>query len=395
MFLLSALEVCFVTIPAGGSSYGAMSLLVSNPGTAPSPEPASKTGEFISLTFRPLPGEKIPGLCRRLAAHLRESAATPLQLLVFGQASACLAATEALQKSFGRVDWPVTWVEGAACADGPIAGIQVHAFSGDVERIRFGGRIVGSIFTDGGARQCLVSGLTPADQALSRAGQTRAVLENLQAILASAGFDLADTVRTWFFLEDILSWYDDFNRARTEIYSGVKFRTGSLPASTGVGAKNSAGAALALAAWAFRPLEKNAYAEEVASPLQCPAPAYGSAFSRAMEMTTNAGRRLHISGTASIAPGGKTLWVGDVRKQMELTMDVVEAMLRSRGFTFADLTRATAYFRRPADAGVFAAWLAANQLTEMPVVSAQCDVCRDDLLFELEAEAETGKPNHR
>jgi hypothetical protein len=26
----------------------------------------------------------------------------------------------------------------------------------------------------------------------------------------------------------------------------------------------------------------------------------------------------------------------------------------------------------------------------MPVVSAQCDICRDDLLFELEAEAETG-----
>jgi hypothetical protein len=70
-------------------------------------------------------------------------------------------------------------------------------------------------------------------------------------------------------------------------------------------------------------------------------------------------------------------------------MDVVEAMLRARGFSFADLTRATAYFRHAADAGVFTEWLAANQLTQMPVVSAQCDVCRDDLLFELEAEAET------
>jgi enamine deaminase RidA (YjgF/YER057c/UK114 family) len=209
----------------------------------------------------------------------------------------------------------------------------------------------------------------------------------LQKILALAGFDLADTVRTWFFLENILSWYDDFNRARTEIYSGVKFRTGSLPASTGVGAKNPAGAALALAAWAFRPVGKNSYAEEVASPLQCPAPAYGSSFSRALELSTNTGRRLFISGTASIAPGGKTLWTGDARKQVELTMDVVEAILRSRGFSFADLTRATAYFRHPNDAGMFADWLAANRRKQMPVVSAQCDVCRDDLLFELEAEA--------
>jgi enamine deaminase RidA (YjgF/YER057c/UK114 family) len=194
-------------------------------------------------------------------------------------------------------------------------------------------------------------------------------------------------VRTWFFLENILSWYDDFNQARTKVYSGVKFRTGSLPASTGVGAKNPAGTALALAVWAFRPLENSARAEEVASPLQCPAPTYGSSFSRAMELASDAGRRLHISGTASIAPGGKTLWLGDVRKQVELTMDVVEAMLRARGFTFADLTRATAYFRHPSDAGVFTDWLAENRLTEMPVVSAQCDVCRDDLLFELEAEA--------
>src|ERR1019366_7766700 len=212
---------------------------------------------------------------------------TPLHLLAFGNIRASTATIDALRKNFGRVDWPVTWAEGAACDGSPIAGIQLHAFTGNVERITFGGRVVGSVFTEGGARQCLVGGLAPADKTLSRAEQTRRTLEDLQIILAQAGFDLADLVRTWFFLENILSWYDDFNQARTNIYSGVKFRTGSLPASTGVGAKNPAGAALALAAWAFRPVGKNSYAEAVASPLQCPAPAYGSAFSRAMEMSTN------------------------------------------------------------------------------------------------------------
>ena len=300
----------------------------------------------------------------------------------------------ALEESFGRVDFPVTWVDGADCGRKPVAGIQAHAITGAVERIEWKGRVVGSVFTEGGARQCFVGGLSPADKMLARAEQTRQTLEELQTVLALAGFELADTVRTWFFLENILSWYDEFNRARTKIYSGVKFRTGSLPASTGVGAKNPAGTALTLAAWAFRPFGKSARAEEVASPLQCPAPAYGSSFSRAMEMPTAAGRRLHISGTASIAPGGKTLWVGDTRKQVELTMDVVEAILRSRGFTFADLTRATAYFRHAADAGIFSGWLEANKLKQMPVISAQCDVCRDDLLFELEAEAERGfQPN--
>jgi len=367
-----------------------MPLLVSNSEAVLSTETKIAPGAQVSRTLKPRPGENFLQLFQRLAGWLREQEAVPLHLLVFGNTHAKAAAVEAFRKNFGRMDWPLTWVAGAACNDNPVAGIQVHAFTGGVERIRLDGRVVASVFTEGGAEQCLVGGLTPADKSLSRPEQTRRTLEDLQTVLTQAGFELADTVRTWFFLENILSWYDDFNRARTKIYSGVKFRTGSLPASTGVGAKNPAGAALALAAWAFRPLEKNSYAEEVASPLQCPAPAYGSSFSRAMEMTSNAGRRLHISGTASIAPGGKTLWVGDTRRQVELTMDVVEAILRSRGFTFADLTRATAYFRHAPDAGIFAEWLAANRLTQMPVVTAQCDVCRDDLLFELEAEAETG-----
>jgi enamine deaminase RidA (YjgF/YER057c/UK114 family) len=365
-----------------------MPSLVSNAEAASSTKGRDKSGPQISFTIKPVPGEDIPDFCRRLAARLHEHAATPLHLLGFGDARAGTAALEALRKESGRVDWPVTWAEGAACDGGLIAGVHVQAFTGGVERITLGGRAVGSVFTDGGARQCLIGGLTPADKTISRAGQTSQVLEELQQVLAQAGFDLADIVRTWFFLENILAWYEDFNRARTEIYSGVKFHTGSLPASTGVGAKNPEGAALALAAWAFRPLEKNSRATEVASPLQCPAPAYGSSFSRALEISTNTGRRLSISGTASIAPGGKTLWAGDVRKQIGLTMDVVEAILRSRGLSFAGITRATAYFRHAGDAGIFAEWLAANQLAGLPVVSAQCDVCRDDLLFELEAEAE-------
>jgi len=364
-----------------------MSLLAVNPGTAPGRAPAAKPENLAAFTFPARPGENLQELCRRFAARLRERAAAPLHVQVFGDCRASTAFADALQNVFDRVDWPITWVQGGACGNQPVAGLQVHAFTGPVERLVVDGRYVGSVFTDGGARQCVVGGIRPGELTLSRPEQTARALENLQSILAQAGFQLADVVRTWFFLDHILSWYNDFNCARTKIYSEVKFRTGSLPASTGVGAGNPAGAALALVAWAFHPLGKDSYAEEVASPLQCPAPAYGSSFSRALETSTNTGRRLFISGTASIAPEGKTLWVGDVRKQVGLTMDVIEAILRSRGFDFNDLACATAYFRHAAEAGTFAEWLAANRLAHLPVVFAQCDVCRDDLLFELEAEA--------
>jgi enamine deaminase RidA (YjgF/YER057c/UK114 family) len=140
-------------------------------------------------------------------------------------------------------------------------------------------------------------------------------------------------------------------------------------------------------AWALQPLDFFARIAEVHSPLQCPATAYGSSFSRAMEISSLHGRRLLISGTASVAPGGQTLWPGNLRQQIHLTMEVVEVILASRGFEFSDITRATAYFKNCAGLKEFPAWCAARELSSLPVLAAQCGICREDLLFELEADA--------
>jgi len=152
-------------------------------------------------------------------------------------------------------------------------------------------------------------------------------------------------------------------------------------------ARNPAGAALTAGAWAMQPLTRCAHAQEIASPLQCPAPEYGSSFSRAMELSSASGRRLLISGTASIAHGGDTLWPGTARQQVAQTMQVVEAILRSRGFGFSDLTRATAYFKHRGDVQAFREWCAARAGRSLPVALVECDICREDLLFELEADA--------
>jgi enamine deaminase RidA (YjgF/YER057c/UK114 family) len=105
-----------------------------------------------------------------------------------------------------------------------------------------------------------------------------------------------------------------------------------------------------------------------------------------MEIYFACGRRLFISGTASIAPDGKTLWKEDIQKQVNQTMKVVESILHSRGFSFSDLTRATAYFKRQADIRAFKEWCAARDLSDLSVVLANCGICRDDLLFEFEAD---------
>jgi enamine deaminase RidA (YjgF/YER057c/UK114 family) len=148
------------------------------------------------------------------------------------------------------------------------------------------------------------------------------------------------------------------------------------------------GAALAAAAWAVRPHDPAAQVMHFApSPEQCPASAYGSAFSRAVEIGCAGYRRLLISGTASIARDGKTEHIGDARAQIERSMQVASAILESRRMTFADTVFATAFFKHPADAPLFADWLARHGQQSMPVVSTCCNICRDNLLFEIELEA--------
>jgi enamine deaminase RidA (YjgF/YER057c/UK114 family) len=94
-----------------------------------------------------------------------------------------------------------------------------------------------------------------------------------------------------------------------------------------------------------------------------------------------------ISGTASIAPEGRTLWPESLGRQIEQTMAVVEAILTSRGFALPHLTRATAYLKHRADIPAFEAWRGGWGLHPLSVITTHCGVCRDDLLFELEADA--------
>lgn len=351
------------------------------------PSPVRRSSEFV-LTETPRDGEPVAATMLRLAERLAACRGELLALFVFGSIRDQPEIDRAMRDTLGEPEWPVTWVDGASCTGGALAGVQAFAISGrPVKRVRLAGRVVGSVYEDDDARHCLLGGLLPTALELRPPAQMQQTFGNLEWALDMAGFTLADVVRTWFYNEDIVPWYGDFNRVRSAHYSGVTWRTGSIPASTGIGARNPAGAALTVAAWAVQPLEAESCAFEVGSPLQCPAPAYGSAFSRAMEISSGGVRRLLVSGTASIHPDGRTAWIGNANRQIDLTMEVVGALLQSRGMDFRDITRATAYFEHPLFQPYFSAWCSAHHLDHLPVVSTHCDICRDDLLFELELDA--------
>ncbi|MFA6960848.1 MAG: hypothetical protein WC205_08875 [Opitutaceae bacterium] len=349
----------------------------------------------LTMTESARPGEKPSMPLRRLADRLRAEHASIIGLMMFGSLKARTAIEAAIDETLGDNAWPVLWVDGASCNGTDLAGVQAFALTGgQVEPITVNAKVVATRYTIGNTSLCWVGGALPIDANAAPGQQTDQAFDALEEALNAAGFALGDLVRTWCYNHDLLTWYDEFNRARSARYRHVAFRTGSLPASTGISAANPDGAALALAGLAARPIEPGCVAREIGSPLQCPAPAYGSAFSRAVEIDLGTAQHLLVSGTASIEPGGATVWQNDIHRQIELTMRVIGAILESRGLGWADVTRALAYFKSPAFVPVFEAWCVDHRWTNPPCIHLHCDICRDDLLFELELDAETATTDH-
>jgi enamine deaminase RidA (YjgF/YER057c/UK114 family) len=302
--------------------------------------------------------------------------------------NAVVVAERVLGPAAGDADWPLTRLLGNGTGRGAPTVRCAEAVAGaPVRRLRLDGEVVGALFEDEHIRYCLLGNLQPPDAGAPRPDQARAVLEKLERALESVGMGLTDVVRTWFFLDRILDWYDEFNSVRTAFFEERNLFAGVLPASTGVGVANAAGTAVVVDAIAMQSSKGPLDLVGVPSPLQCPATDYRSSFSRAVEIGLPAQRLLYISGTASITPDGRTAHAGDLEKQIALTMDVVAGILQSRGMSWSDVSRGIAYFRDADQAPSLDRYWHERNRTPPPIAVSPADICRDDLLFEIEIDA--------
>ncbi|MBT3294653.1 MAG: hypothetical protein HN919_15805 [Verrucomicrobia bacterium] len=286
-------------------------------------------------------------------------------------------------------DTPTTWLQGDACRAGEMLSMQLLAISGtDAVPVLLDGRPIGSVYGDNDARYCYLGGIIPADLTASREVQARSVFDRMAEALESCGMKSTDIVRTWLYLDRLLEWYDPFNKVRTAWFDEQGIFDHLVPASTGIGAANPFGAALTAGLIAVQPLSDAASIQAVASPLQCPAIDYASSFSRAVEVAVHDHRTLYISGSASIDPDGKSMHLGDAEKQVDLTMRVVAAILESRGMSWNDASRGIAYFKNiTQDKPIYDAYCRTHNIPAFPLAISHADVCRDDLLFEIELDA--------
>jgi enamine deaminase RidA (YjgF/YER057c/UK114 family) len=226
-------------------------------------------------------------------------------------------------------------------------------------------------------------------------GATVGAYRDIYATLDAVGYP--HLLRVWNYLPDInldshgSERYRQFNSARqAALRAAGKPLTGNVPAASALGASHGSPLLVYFLAGRTPPV----YIE---NPRQLSAYRYphqygphSPVFSRATLLRQRGSLTLFISGTASIV-GHRSIHVGDTAAQTRETLANIEALVeeanrveRAARFTLGSLALKV-YVRRPADLPAVQAQLAAAPDPSQPVIYLQADICRQDLLVEIEA----------
>ncbi len=244
-----------------------------------------------------------------------------------------------------------------------------------------------------GIESACPTGGNGAVTALMRA--TDAAYREIFELTTASGYP--HLVRIWNYLAEINGQadgeerYRQFNSARKTVFQNCgRFTAGSVPAASALGSMAGSPFSLYFLAAREAPLA-------IENPRQVSAyhypPQYGEhcpIFSRASLMCATTGINLFVSGTASIV-GHETRHRGDAAAQtaeslanIGAVVDEANRLLGASRYSLDQLTFKV-YVRHPGDLAAIAAQIERSAARKAPIVYLRADVCREDLLVEIEA----------
>ena len=241
---------------------------------------------------------------------------------------------------------------------------------------------------------CWTACLTSTEDETSRA-QTDCILATYGSLLRMRGLTLADHVlRTWFFVQNLDSNYQGLVTSRREYFAehGLTAATHFI-ASTGIeGTSSQIAAKVMMDAYAISGVRPEQIRYISAPDHLCPTHHYGVTFERGTSVTYRDRKHIFISGTASIDNTGTILHPGDIRRQLDRTLENVAALLRQAGATLADVGMFLVYARDPSDIALLQQ-LMAERCGDAPIQVVQAAVCRPGWLVEIECMATVDDDN--
>ena len=343
-------------------------------------------------------------LFQQVAAALCERRVQPIQEKLYGLTAVrdeVMKRRDAIYRQHGldRL-MPATWIEGPPLLGCDFAGVQIWGVApadgaACVMTVENPATGRGRLWSGRGFRLLHLPGVrgTRADGGLAgeAAAQAAQMFANAGAALAAHGMEYAQVVRTWIYVRRLLEWYGDLNRVRTAYYRQAGFGgegQPAFPASTGIMGHSDDEECL-MDVLALDSDSPRAFAATpiLRSPRQDSSFNYGSAFSRGVVFEIEGRRTVHVSGTASINAAGASTHIGDAEHQSLDTLMSIAAILQEQGGSLRDITSATLFCK---DRAAWEAWERATRWLQLPAIPKVCvtaDVCRSDLLVEMEAVA--------
>jgi hypothetical protein len=225
----------------------------------------------------------------------------------------------------------------------------------------------------------------------------------LTEIFSSVNFEINSVVRQWNYIEDILGFdgsdqrYQEFNNVRSVVY-GDAFKENGYPAATGIG-MNRGGIIIEFIAVNSaslitspidnpRQLAAHSYSNKVLVGDECVFKSTPK-FERARYLELFGKKIIFISGTASIR-GEKTVGVGDPAEQTEITINNIKQLYSTEILEKISVEKlnpkyghARVYVKVRKDFAVIKKTFR-NHFGNLPVVYIIADICRNDLLVEIE-----------
>lgn len=340
-------------------------------------------GRHMTIQLVPHAGESVVDFCHRLLIALDREEDHVIKATCFGSLQYSIEFEDIIRRTV-KGGFPLTWVGSENCSNAFMNGIQLWMVKDvPVKYLLTDFNANASYFEDDDA-QYLFLGNIISEVSESKPHSYRNLLEKIESYLELQGFTFSDVVRTWYFLDNILDWYDSFNETRTSFFAALNIPRNKFPASTGVGGKNLKGSAVTMELLAIKPKNNQLSVASMKSAFQPEAHEYGSSFSRGVKIKTGNGEWMSVSGTASIFPDGRTAFPGEFEKQTEYTYDIIYRLIQHEGFTAENIVRGTVYIKNKPECSDFNTFLAENSHYNWPVIITGNTICREDLLFEIE-----------
>jgi enamine deaminase RidA (YjgF/YER057c/UK114 family) len=238
-----------------------------------------------------------------------------------------------------------------------------------------------------------------------------AAFEQVLEVLGKEGLTLNNIIRQWNYIGNILKVrdkfqsYQIFNEVRSEYYH--KYRTvQGFPAATGVGM----GLGGVILDFCAVEAGESVRIKPVSNPNQVNAYEYGQKvlkgmqdqgkkvkhppqFERALMISNSRFSTLYVSGTASII-GQQTIGKNDVEKQTLVTIENIRKLADAERLSqitgnpeqpSEKYILLRVYIKRREDFSLVKE-ICASHFPDVPAVYIEADICRDDLLTEIEAE---------